>query len=340
MKELKEILDNHLPLLFDGAMGTILYNKGIFINKCFEEANLNAPKMVEEIHQSYVKAGAQVLTTNSWGANSYKLKQFNLGDKTYDINFQAAQIAKKSADGHAYVGGSVGPLGVRIEPWGPTSFAECEAAFCEQIKGLVDGGIDLILLETFSDITEIEHAIIAARKVSPDKPIFAHLVIDLEGKLPMGTPVDWAIKKLDEWDVDVVGLNCSVGPQPMMTFVPQIQAITDKPISLMPNAGLPKLVDGRHIYMSTPDYMANFAKDFLRAGVQFIGGCCGTTPEHIHAMAAAIRHRMAMIESDPGNSFEKKEFSPIQAAAKDKDGVAIESIPFAEKSKWSKKIAK
>ncbi|MBP9707049.1 MAG: bifunctional homocysteine S-methyltransferase/methylenetetrahydrofolate reductase [Oligoflexales bacterium] len=339
---IKSILANKTPILMDGAIGTVLYNRGIFINRCFEESNLTSPELVKDLHSSYLQAGSQMLSTNSWGANRYKLQQFNLDDKLYEINYQAAQLAKSIAKDRAFVAGSIGPLGIRMEPWGPTSFAEALSAFAEQITGLVDGGVDALMFETFSDITEIEQGIKAARQVAPHLPVFAHLVMDLEGKLPMGTPVEWAIKKLDEWNVDVVGLNCSVGPQPMMSVLPRIQSITNRPLSVMPNAGLPKLIDGRHIYMSTPDYMANFAKDFLLAGVQFIGGCCGTTPEHIRAMAASIRHRSAMLHAEHDHSHNirtrVKELN-IESIDSSKSEKVIHPIEFAKKSRWSKKIA-
>jgi homocysteine S-methyltransferase len=337
MKPFKEALAQGDTLLFDGAMGTVLYNKGIFINRCFEDANLGNPALVKEIHQEYIAAGAQVITTNSFGANSFKLRGHNLQDKTHLINREAAQLARGVAKDHAYVAGSVGPLGVRIEPWGPTSFDEARAAFREQIAGLVEGGVDVVCLETFSDISEIHQAILAARDVKPDLPIIAHLVIDPDGATPLGTPLEWAMTKLDEWNVDAVGLNCSVGPAPMMTAIPRIRAATQKPISFQPNAGLPKLVDGRQIYMSTPEYMAEFAKDFLQAGVRFVGGCCGTGAEHIKAMANAIRHNRAMSANEKKKPRLAGAARKVPAAPAEKESPRV---PAVEKSQWARKIAK
>ena len=320
----------------DGATGTELYNKGIFINRCFEDANLGNPSLVSELHREYLKAGAKLLSTNSWGANSFKLKGHNLDDKVRDINLKAALLARAVAKQDAYVSGSVGPLGVRIEPWGPTSFKDAKEAFKEQISALIEGGVDVISLETFADITEIQQAILACREVDPSIPIIAHLVINTDGNLPAGTPVEWAIKKLDEWEVDVLGLNCSVGPQPMMTAIPKIRQVTDRPISLQPNAGLPKRVEGRSIYMCSPEYMAEFAKNFLQAGVQFIGGCCGTSPEHVRAMGNAFRHHAAMVGSEKQNR-EMKSSSPqsrIEVSAPE-----VARIPAIQKSKWARKIA-
>lgn len=336
MKSFKDALAAGEPLLFDGAVGTVLYNKGIFINRCFEDANLGNPGLVREVHEEYLAAGAQVLTTNSFGANAYKLRGHNLHDKVHQINREAARLARSVAKDDAYVAGSVGPLGVRIEPWGPTSFDEARAAFREQIAGLVEGGIDVICLETFSDISEIHQAILAARDVKADLPVIAHLVINPDGATPLGTPLEWAMKKLDEWAVDAVGLNCSVGPAPMMTAIPRIQAATARPISFQPNAGLPKDVDGRQIYMSTPEYMAEFAKDFLQAGVRFVGGCCGTGPEHVKAMANAIRHNRAMAANEKRPAKHPGAARSVPAAPADKE---VARVPAVEKSQWARKIA-
>ncbi len=339
-KPFKDVIASGETLLFDGAMGTALYNKGIFINRCFEDANLSSPALVKEIYQEYLSAGAQVLTTNSFGANGFKLTGHNLHDKTFAINKAAAELARSVAQDQAYVAGSVGPLGVRIEPWGPTSFDEARAAFREQIKGLVAGGIDVICLETFSDISEVQQAILAARDVDPKIPLIAHLVINPDGATPIGTPLEWAMKKLDEWQVEVVGLNCSVGPAPMMTAIPRIRAATQLPISFQPNAGLPKTVESRQIYMSTPEYMAEFAKDFLQAGVQFVGGCCGTSAEHIKAMANAIRHHKAMSGGKDGGGRFAAFKTPAIGVKAAVTVVETARVPAAEKSTWARKIAK
>jgi homocysteine S-methyltransferase len=325
-------------LLFDGAMGTVLYNKGIFINRCFEDANLASPGLVKEVHQEYLAAGAQVLTANSFGASAFKLAAHNLQEKTFAINQAAAELAGSVAAGQAYVAGSVGPLGVRMEPWGPTSFAEARKAFAEQIRGLVAGKIDVLCLETFSDISEIQQAILAAREVAPTLPIIAHMVMNPDGNTPIGTPIEWAMKKLDEWQVDVVGLNCSVGPAPMMAAIARIRAATQRPISFQPNAGLPKEVDGRQIYMSTPEYMAEFAKDFLQAGVQFVGGCCGTSAEHVRAMANAIRHYKALSGGTTGRFVS---FSSDVTPRDPQGAPQVEEAPRADarsKSSWARKL--
>jgi methionine synthase I (cobalamin-dependent)/5,10-methylenetetrahydrofolate reductase len=339
-KTFREALDRKIPLLFDGATGTELYNRGIFINRCFEDANLSSPAIIAELHRDYLKAGAEVLTTNSWGANRYKLAKHNLQDQTLEINRRAAKLAVEAAAGKAFVAGSVGPLGLRIEPWGPTSFAEAREAFAEHIQGLKEGGVDLIALETFADLSELQQAIIAARTIAPELPLIAQITVDAEGVTPFGTPAQWAMKKLIEWGVDVAGFNCSTGPQPILTLVQKIFPDISVPLIVQPNAGLPKEIDGRTLYMCTPEYMGEFTKHFLQAGVQFVGGCCGTSPEHIRVMAQAFRHQRAMRSAEeivhqprtPALEFQVNEPSKVQTHI-------CTPVPFAEKSRWSWKIA-
>lgn len=336
----KDIISQKIALLFDGATGTELYNRGIFINRCFEEANLSQPSIIKELHSDYIKAGAQVISTNSWGANAFKLRSHNLNDKTYSINQKAAQIAREAMGDEGYVVGSVGPLGVLIEPWGPTSFQQAQEAYVEQIQGLVDGGVDAISLETFGEISELHQAIQAARKVAPQIPVIAMITITPDGKLPMGTPVDWAVKKIMDWKVDVLGFNCSVGPQPIMTVVKKVKSVVQCPLIVKPNAGLPKQVDGRTIYMCTPEYMAEYTKHFLEAGVQFVGGCCGTSPQHIKSMAQSFRHQKAMRHSESDSL--SHEFSSLEhTGSHDHDACAegCQRLPLQEKSRWAQKIA-
>lgn len=340
MKDFSEIIAQAIPLLFDGAMGTELYNRGIFINRCFEDANLANGSLVKELHLEYLKAGAQVMTTNSWGANYFKLRQHNLHDRVGEINEKAARLAREVASDEAYVAGSVGPLGVRIEPWGPTSFTQAYNAFREQILGLVNGGVNLISFETFADVSELHQAILAAKSVKKDLPVIAHLVINIDGLSPMGTPIEWAMQKLEEWGVDAVGLNCSVGPGPMMNALPRIRSATKRPISFQPNAGLPRVVDGRSIYMCSPEYMAEFTKNFYQEGVQFVGGCCGTSPAHIKAMSNALRFRAAMLGTAPSNSDNANKEVKVPASAAKAPEETIRPIAASEKSGWARKIAK
>ena len=331
----KTLIEQGTPTLMDGAIGTELYNRGIFINRCFEEVNLGNPVLIKQIHADYLKAGAQVLSTNSWGANRVKLKAHNLDDKLQEINAGAAAIAKEAAGGDALVVGSVGPLGVRIEPFGPTSFSEARGYFREQIAALLEGGVDALSLETFDDLTEVQQAILAAKEVDSNICVIAHMIMTPEGNLPYGTPIPWVLEQLQKWEADVIGLNCSVGPQPMLTMIERIRDIVDKPICVQPNAGLPKEVDGRKIYMSTPEYIAHFAQSFFQAGVQFIGGCCGTSPEHIKVMASTLRQAKAFGKGESMMAASQQ----IEVSEAEEQPREQERVPFASKSKWSQKIA-
>jgi len=275
-------------VLFDGAMGTMLYSKGIYVNRCYDELNLSQPRIVREIHQAYADAGADVLETNTFGANRYKLGCHGYAEDLAAVNYQGARLACEVAGSDLWVAGSLGPLGLRLEPWGPTAYEEARAAFREQARSLLDGGVDLFIIETISDMNEIREAILGIREIS-GLPIVAQMTISEEGVTPYGTTPEVAVQKMAEWGADVVGLNCGVGPQMMLTALQRMIVATDKPLIIQPNAGLPKNIEGRNIYLSSAEYMAEYAKRFILTGAKAIGGCCGTTPEYIHAMRNAIR---------------------------------------------------
>ncbi len=336
MTAFKEILTGRIPLLFDGAIGTELYNRGIFINRCFEEANLTSRGMVLELHNEYRKAGANVLTTNSWGANRYKLKEHNLQEQVRAINLEAARIAGEAAGDELYVAGSVGPLGVRMEPWSPVMAQDAYDAYREQVGGLIDGGVDLIILETFREIHGLEHAIKAIKSLDPAMPICTCLTINLAGEMDSEPGFETAVQKIIAWGSDIIGLNCSVGPQLMVSAVKKLKAITTLPLIVQPNAGLPKAVDGRLLYMSTPEYFAEHTKYFLQEGVQFVGGCCGTGSAHIRAMAQILRQHKAMSRAAVGTIVPMPEDRVVAAT---EVPAAIPRIPFEAKSGWTKKIA-
>lgn len=319
------------PVLFDGAIGTELYRRGLFINRCFEEANISQPNLVQGIHRDYVEAGAEVVMTNSFGANHLKLRGHNLHEQVYTINLRAAELARSELGLGQWAAGSIGPLGVRIEPYGPTSFAEARSYFRDQARGLADGGVDLIFLETFVDIYELEQAVSGVREVFSG-PVFASMVVGEDGFSPLGRPVDQMLGRVQDWDVDAIGLNCGVGPGPMLSMIEKVKSIVKKPLCALPNAGLPRLVEGRSIYMSTPEYLAHFVGEFLRQGVLVIGGCCGTTPDHIRAMANALRQRASMDEKN-GVSHQARVSSVSRAEEEAR-------VDFADKSKWSAKIAR
>ena len=288
MRSFRDFLESNNIFVFDGAMGTRLYDKGVYINRSYDELNLAAPDLVREVHEEYVRAGADVIETNSFGATRHKLQAYGLEEKVREINTAAARIAREAAGDKALVAGAVGPLGLRIEPYGPTSFDEAKGMFMEQVRGLLDGGVDLFILETFSELPAIEQAIRAVRDMS-DLPIIAQMTIQLDGSTSFGTSSEVFTARLDELGVDVIGLNCGVGPTHVLSALEKIRDITDKPLSAQPNAGLPRDVQGRQFYMGSPEYMATFARRFVQAGAKFVGGCCGTTPTHIKLISDAIR---------------------------------------------------
>ena len=248
--EFREILGNRI-LVTDGAMGTALYSKGVFINRCFDELNLSSPTLVGEVHRDYVKAGAEILETNTFGAN--RKRSASVMDKLVQINEAGVRIAREAAGDKAFVAAAVGPLGVWLEPLGPTSFAEARAIFREQIEVLVDAGIDLLILETFTEINELREAIFAAREAAGDElAVIAHVSIEDDGCLRDGTSSEEFTRRLDAWPVDAIGLNCSSGPRIMLETIEKMVAWTTKPLSAIPNAGLPATVEGRHIYLCSP----------------------------------------------------------------------------------------
>ncbi|MGZ7084645.1 MAG: homocysteine S-methyltransferase family protein, partial [Candidatus Angelobacter sp.] len=284
------------PVLCDGAMGTLLYAKGVFINKCYDELNLTQPDLIRNIHQEYLNAGAEIIETNTFGGNSFRLGRHGLADKVDEVNRKGAELAREAADAfnlkkaaNVLVAGSIGPLGLRIEPLGKTSREEARASFREQITALVAGGVDLLMLETFGYLEELHQAILAAREVAPDMPLVAQVTIDEDGNCLDGASPETFTAKLNDWGVDVIGCNCSVGPVAMLEAIERIRRLTDKPLAAQPNAGIPRSIEGRNIYLCSPEYMASYARKFVNAGVNLVGGCCGTTPEHIKAMNSALR---------------------------------------------------
>ena len=278
------------PVLCDGAMGTLLYAKGIFINRSYDELNLSQPDLIRGIHHDYLQAGAEMVETNTFGANPFRLARHSLADKVRDINRAGARLAREAAKSFdVWVAGSVGPLGTRIEPLGKTSYQEARDAFREQIEALVESGVDLLILETFGYLEEIRQAIRAAREVAPSLPLIAQVTIDEDGNCLDGSDPETFAPKLTEWGADVIGCNCSVGPVAMLDAIERVRAVTSLPLAAQPNAGIPHSVDGRNIYLCSPEYMASYARKFVAAGVRVVGGCCGTTPEHIKTMKSALR---------------------------------------------------
>jgi homocysteine S-methyltransferase len=287
LKPFLEAIDDRV-LVCDGAMGTMLYAKGVFINKSFDALNVTQPDLVAEVHQEYVRAGADIVETNTFGANRIKLGSFGLADKLHAINQQGARIARHAADERAYVAGAIGPLGIRIEPWGKTGVDEAREYFREQARALVDGGVDLFILETFRDLNEIGAAIDAVRSVC-DLPIVAQMTTEEDGNTLDGTPPERFAPELEKRGATIVGVNCAVGPAPMLDTIERIAAVTPLKLSAQPNAGKPRDVEGRNIYLCSPEYMASYARRFILHNVRLVGGCCGTTPDHIRQIKIAVR---------------------------------------------------
>ncbi|MFZ5518815.1 MAG: bifunctional homocysteine S-methyltransferase/methylenetetrahydrofolate reductase [Candidatus Zhuqueibacterota bacterium] len=284
----RERLAQNDVLVCDGAMGTMLYDRGIFINRCFDELNITTPKMVRDIHRLYVDSGADIIETNTFGANRFKLAPHGLETKLYKINYIGARIAREIASNQVLVAGSIGPLGLSIEPLGPVSSADAFNAYVEQALPLCEGDVDLILLETFSDVVMIHIAIKAVRSLT-DKPIIASMSFTEGQETVYGMSPANVAQALDAEDIDVIGVNCSTGPQPILEAIQQMIPHSRKKFSAMPNAGAPRMIDGRLFYMSSPEYFAEYAKRFIQSGVSIVGGCCGTTPDHIRAIKAAVK---------------------------------------------------
>jgi methionine synthase / methylenetetrahydrofolate reductase(NADPH) len=287
--EFRRMLESRV-IVADGAMGTMLYGRGVFINRCFDELNISSPQLVKEVHQEYVKAGAQVLETNTFGSNRVRLATFGFAEKLNAIIQAGARLAREAAGDKAFVAGSIGPLGVPIEPLSALSFEEARSIFREQAAALVEAGVDLLVLETFSNLPELREAIFAAREAAgPEMVIVAHVTVEDDGRLRDGTTPATYASHLSEWPADAIGINCSAGPKTVLETIEKIAPLTAKPLSAMPNAGLPAMVEGRKIYLCSPEYMAQYARRFLQAGVRIVGGCCGTTPEHIKNIRSEAR---------------------------------------------------
>jgi len=317
------------PILCDGAMGTLLYAKGIFINRSYDELNLSQPDLIRAIHHDYLQAGAEIIETNTFGANSFRLARHSLADKVRDINLSGARLAREAAKSFdVWVAGSVGPLGTRIEPLGKTSFEEARESFRHQIKALVEGGVDLLILETFGYLEELHQAMLAARDVTT-LPLVAQVTIDEDGNCLDGADPETFAPKLAEWGADVIGCNCSIGPVAMLDAIERVRAVTSLPLAAQPNAGMPRSVEGRNIYLCSPEYMASYARKFVAAGVRIVGGCCGTTPDHIRVMKSALRVGEA-----------RGRTSSVQVAGGHAAPAAIPAAPLENRSLVGAKLAR
>ncbi|HYP27069.1 MAG TPA: bifunctional homocysteine S-methyltransferase/methylenetetrahydrofolate reductase [Blastocatellia bacterium] len=325
MKDFREVVTDDRVYVFDGAMGTMLYSRGIYINRCYDELNLTSGDLVLGIHRDYIKAGADIIETNTYGANRVKLAGYGLEDKARAINEVGARLAREASADRAFVAGAIGPLGIRIEPYGPTSTEEAQSIFREQAEALLEGGVDLFIFETFSDVAEIHQALMAVRSLC-DLPVVAQMTIQNDGNTTYGTSPEIFTKRLDEWGADVIGLNCSIGPHTMLEAIESMRQVTRRKLSAQPNGGLPRQVDGRMFYMASPEYMAKYAKRLIQAGAKFVGGCCGTMPEHIKQIANAVA------ALSPGRSS-------VRVYVDEEKPLDIEVTPREQKSRFAAKIA-
>lgn len=312
-------------VLFDGGIGTEFYARGVFINKCYDELNLSNPTLVEQVHRDYVTAGVDVIETNTFGANPVKLAAHGLLDRLEEINRRGAEIARMAAGEEVLVAGSIGPLGIQMEPLGPLAREEARAHFARQVRVLDDAGVDLFILETFIYPEELEQAILAVRDCC-DKPVIAQITINDDSSALTGASPEVLVREIAAMRPDVLGVNCTVGPSVMLSWLEQVRELTTLPISVMPNAGKPKNVDGRNIYLTSPEYLGTYAKRYIQAGANVIGGCCGTGPEHIRHMRNAI------------SAYGFKSRVPVHVKPMEiPSDIAI--VPRAEKSRLARRLA-
>jgi methionine synthase / methylenetetrahydrofolate reductase(NADPH) len=317
-------------LLCDGAMGTMLYARGVFINRCFDELNLSSPALVEEVHREYLRAGADIIETNTFGANRHKLVRHGLEDKVGAINRAAVDVARRALEAvrrEALIAGSIGPLGNPLQSLDPLSPADLRHIYAEQVRALAEGGVDLIMIETIARREEMEAAIHAARETAPELPIVAQMSFNEDGRTVRGDEAGDLAVWMRDTGADVVGANCAIGPKPMLECLEAMSRAGDLILAAQPNAGTPQWFEGRYLYFSSPEYMAEYARRFITScGVRLIGGCCGTTPDHIRAMSATVRslHPSRLeVTSAPG------EAGPAP----------LESVSFAERSAFAHKLA-
>lgn len=278
------------PLVADGAMGTMLYARGVPFDQCFEAANLHRPELVREIHLAYLDAGAELLETNTFGANCLKLAVHGMAGQVAALNAAGVRLAREAveqAGRPAWVAGSIGPLGRQMAPLGAATEAEASEVFAEQAGALVGAGVDLIILETFLDLNEMVAAVRAVQRVT-DLPIIAQMTFVQDARTLLGHTPEEVVARLEPMGVAVIGANCSVGPHGMLDVLERMAAVSRSPLSAMPNAGLPAYIGGRFAYMASPGYVAEHAVTLVELGVAIVGGCCGTTPEHTSAMSAAV----------------------------------------------------
>ena len=328
-------------VLCDGAMGSMLYGRGIFINRCYDELNVSQPDLIREVHTEYLQAGAVVIETNTFGANAVRLERYGLEGRVYELNVAGVKLARQCVEqmrekqaSDAFVAGAIGPLGVRLGPDSKVTEGEAYAAFAQQVRALVEGGqgigADLLVIETMTGMVEAELALRAAKREGGGIPTIVMVTVDDDGHCLDGTTAEEAARKLTEWGADAVGCNCSEGPAIVLAVIERMRLVTDLPLAAMPNAGTPKSIDGRSLYLTSPEYMASFAKKFVKAGARFVGGCCGTTPQYTRSMRGALRALDAQVMGVA--SAEAGITQPVQQGS-------VEPPPLNDRSKVGAMIA-
>jgi 5-methyltetrahydrofolate--homocysteine methyltransferase len=293
MTKLQQLLESGKPIVGDGGMGTMLMSAGLIQGSASELWNIDKPDEIRAIHRGYIQAGAQIILTNSFGGNAVRLNSHGLGERVTELNQAAAQLARSEADAADHpvaVGGSIGPIGEFLEPLGTISFNDVVTAFEVQAQALLDGGVDLFWIETMSDVEEVRAAITACQQVDASVPIITTMTFDTKGRTMMGTKPEHAINSLIELGVTAVGANCGNGPDEIEAVIHAMhQAKPDAILIAKSNAGLPKAVGSNFVYEATPEDMAEYARQVQSQGARIIGACCGSTPQHIQAMAQALQ---------------------------------------------------
>jgi methionine synthase / methylenetetrahydrofolate reductase(NADPH) len=332
MPNFLQLLSSPTPLLADGAMGTLLHTYGVEHNHCFDELNLTDPARVADVHRQYIEAGAQIILTNTFGANRYKLHKHGLGDKTAEINRVAVALARRVVDASfkpVLIAGDIGPLGVRIAPYGRVQLYEARAAFAEQIQAL--DGVDLLVIETMTDVFETVEAIAAAREVAPGTPVVATMTFTRDDRTLLGDDPGKVARALHDAGADVIGVNCSGGPAQLIRILREMRhSVPDACFWVKPNAGWPEHVGGRVMYAAAPEYFRDYAIEFWKAGANVIGGCCGTTPEHIAAMHKTIS-AAGTVGVEPVNEVAvvEKDSQPVESPSELAQKLASGKFVFA-----------
>ena len=325
MDKLLDVLGDR-ALLSDGAMGTEIYRRGIYINRCYDALNLSNTELIAGIHRDYAEAGADILTTNTYGAHRMRLQKYGLEDQLNDIVASGVRLARQAAQDRCYVAGSVGPLPQLLQPSGPISGASAREAYREQVAIMLEEGIDLIVLETFRQLSMLQEAVEAVRSLSTDIPLVASFAFKPQRHYYVGATPEEVASTVSTWDVDLLGTNCVIGPQAMLDVVERLQSVTGKPLMAMPNAGQAEIVEGRSLYLASPEYMGEYTRRLFQAGARIVGGCCGTTPEMLKQM------RSFLIAAEPVRAKARARI-PEKAHQ-----VSYQATPVAERSRWGSRV--